>query len=718
MPTDPDSGRLVLADAVRWLTVATRTSPHLLEPNELLGTAAAGAGDYATAAAAYERAAGLAPGDAGPRLRQGIALLNAGRAEAALTPLRAAEAIAGPDTKVLLARAQAHEAAGDPAGAEDAYLRLLHLELAAERPGSPEAKEALAKLWRIARAANACDRLASVLTGIGAKHPQVASLPYYAACAFREVGDRYSEAFALAKVVAIAPLWMDGWRLYAEALLATKKPDEAAAALGKAVELGADREAMGALLLDASRALAGADRAADALALLDRFAETLGGEPAVREARGDLLFATGKHAEAFAAFEAAGLALKARKAKAALLREGAGAPFEAAPPPAAMPAPETLLDFDRPEVLLRVGEGATGRQEDGAFTFARLEEKTNLSGNFGVVFLPGLDATGFAAVRFDVKGPRGKCLLVELKDLYDEYTLWSEVFLRLACREPVTLTGGWQTVTLPLTAFVNVSEQRAMVPTTLACLRGIVFELRPAIRPDLPYAHEVTVDNVALLAPDGTATLLADFEREPREILTEWEATATPVFLTPMSQIDLDTWTVQGSTFVTPGSLAGTFRPGMAHSGTGSLRSTAPVFSGSEAAGPPATRMSFRPARDLSGAAAITFFARGETGGERIRVTLEDTTDLAMGNRRPAAGPRSVAGGKLVETAFTLAAEWQQFRLRPIRLPGGGLRLPRADPLRVRDGGEPRGEVRDLLPRRRGGGVIGPRPFVVAGCTL
>jgi tetratricopeptide (TPR) repeat protein len=665
------AGRLTLTDAIRWLSEAAAAAPVDPEPQRLIGSAAMRLLDFPAAAEAFGRAAALDPTDGESRYQQAFALAYQTKFAEALPHFLAAERLLGPDPRVLLNLGITRASLDDLPAAVDCFLRLIEGEAEAGRSGSDELRSAWSWLWRVHSERRDFAGAEAVFLALSGRRPQLFGAWWYLGHARKERGNHAGAAEAFAKLSALAPAFAAGFAELGSALGGAGRYPEAEEALGKLVVLDPEGEATRDLLLALALARAKSGSGDAALALFARHEEVFGGDAIVVEARGDLLFRLGRAAEALRTWRAAReltpftdeLDVKAEKAATVLLRSGA-VPADLAPARrvpeggAAAVDPEApgeaIFDFERSEVYARVIGAAEGVRTAGVYSLRRSGD-AGRPASLALLLIPTVDTRPFESLRFRVKGPAGTHLLVRAKDGYDQME-FDEAFLRLLHREPVALTGEWQLVDLPLAGF-GVSSNRRPIPMNRAALRALVFEIGLPMLPGTTPAAEVEIDEVALRPAEGEVLVLADFDHEPRETLFLSDGAATPFAPTLFSPEQVAAFRPDPNTHVTPAILGAEYDPAMVHGGTGSYRLVLPQEG--EAAGV----LSFNPDRGFERAAAITFWARGEKGGEKLRVVLRDAMDDALENPAPAVTPRVEHGGRLAEGVFALTKEWQRYTI-------------------------------------------------------
>jgi hypothetical protein len=185
-------------------------------------------------------------------------------------------------------------------------------------------------------------------------------------------------------------------------------------------------------------------------------------------------------------------------------------------------------------------------------------------------------------------------------------------------------------------------------------MRALVFEIGATSVPDLVLAKQVALDDIELVRPDGSTFPLARFDSAPREMTFLTSGATMPATPPPPSA---NAVSPDPSTFVNPVIFGDRFDPSTVHSGTGSYRIRLVENGLAEVA------LSILPGRDYTRAAAITFWARGAKGGERLRVGLEDSLDEDIGNAWPASSPRGIARYRLLEGWYQLTPRWRKYRI-------------------------------------------------------
>jgi tetratricopeptide (TPR) repeat protein len=669
--SDFTAGRLTLTDAIRWLSEAAEAAPVDPEPLRLLGSAAMRLSDFPAAAEAYARAAALDPEDGESRYQQAFALAYQTKFAEAVPLFLAAMKLLGPEPRILLNLGISHASLSDVPAAVSCFLRIIEGEADAGRSGSEELRGAWSWLWRVHSERKDFAGAEAVFLALSGHHPELFGAWWYLGHARRERGDDAGAAEAFAKLTELAPAFAPGFTALGSALASASRFPEAEAALGKLIALDPEGEATRDLLLALAAALRKAGDGDGAIALFARHEEPFGGDAVVVEARGDLLFGLSRPAEALRSWRVAReltpftdeLDVKAGKAATALLRAGE-VPADLIPlrrAPEAEPAPldpgapeDVFFDFETSSVYARVNGAAEGMRTAGVYSFRRTGGPGPMA-NLALLLIPSLDTRPYDLLRLVVKGPATTHLFVRAKDCYDQFE-FDEGFVRLLHREAVALTGEKMTVDLALSGF-GVASDRRPIPMNRAGLRALIFEIGTPMLPGTTPASEVEIDEVALVPAEGEPLVLADFDHEPREMVFLSDGVATPFAPTLFSPEQAADYRPDPNTYVTPAIFGEEYDPAMVHAGRGSYRLVLPREG--EAAGV----LSFNPDRDFTGVAAITFWARGEAGGEKLRVIFRDALDDALANPAPAAAPRVEFAGRFAEGVFALTKEWQRYTI-------------------------------------------------------
>ncbi len=615
----------------------------------------------------------LEPENGESRYRLGYCLAYLGRFAEAIPAFAEAERILGPEPRILLNRAICHANLGESDRAAEWFLKLVTGEIEAGRAGSAEARSAFQWLWRLHAGKGNWPRAEALFSKLAARYPDVTSAQWFLAHALLAQGKAGDAVEPLTRVTEIVPGWRPGWKLLGSTLVKARRFDRAVAVLRKELSLDPSSGAPLDLLLEIVEGYVETGRRGEALELLAAEEKAFPREPALFERRADLLFAAGRPAEAVRNYRKAEelnpfgdeIPIKEQKAVTALLRKG-GAPADLGRlrGPMADTAPPgsggMILDFERSGVFARVHGAASGRREGGRFSLRRRGEPGKMA-NLTLLFIPTLDARPWRWLTFEVKGEKGKVLLLRAKDAYDQLEV-TDFFVRLLHPEPVILTGEWRTVKVPVAAFRSATPRRA-IPMNVSRLRAVIFEIGSRLVPGADLAPQVLIDNVALAAEDGRRLVLADFDGEPRETLFLSDGAATPFARTLFSPAEIPGFKPDPNTFVSPAILGDRYDPGMVHGGRGSYRLTL------AREGAAAGTLSFRPPRSFEKATALVFWAKGKAGGERLRVTVEDALDARLGNGAPAAVPRLATERSLLEGWFVLSREWKRYRIPRASLP-------------------------------------------------
>lgn len=669
--TSPTLGRLALFDSMKWYEQATEAKPDLLDAWRGLGAAAIMAGDFDRAIGAWRRAVEIDPNDGESWYRLGYSLAYRGRFEESLPAFESARRLLGPAPRILLNEGISLASLGRRNEAQAFFLDLIRAEAAAGRTSSADMQSGLKRLWKIHSDRSDWAGAEAAFATMAKELPKLAGGWWYLAHARLNAGKAGAAAKAFAKVTELQPDWPDGWSRLGDAYLAAGAPDAAAEALDRLAALDRGGPASSDLLLATIRALVGADRTPDALALLDRFTADFPDDPVILQRRGDLLFRLGRYADALLTWRAAAgldpfgheVVVKQEKAATALLRTG-DIPGELVPRGPREETPErpagegeTIFDFEGSTVFARVNGAATGNRTGDGFRLVRKPGAEGM-GNLSLTFIPTMDTRPFVSLRFRVRGPAGRALLVLAKDGFDQFEV-APGFVRLTHGTPVELTGETQVVTLPLDGFVATAPNR-QIPMNRARLRALIFEIGqvpPGADGDVTLAEEVLFGPVELVREDGSAFTAEDFAGAPSETLFLATGAATAFARTLFTADQIAGFRPDPNTWVTPAIFGEDYDRADVHDGEGSFRLTLP--GPGEAAG----SLEFNPDRSFDDATAITFWAKGRLGGEKLRVTLTDSLDADIGNDDPASAPRLETPAHLLGGHFVLTPGWKRYTI-------------------------------------------------------
>jgi len=670
--TSPGLGQLALLDAIRWAERAAKAAPQDPVPHRLLGRVATKASEFDKAIAAWTHASELDKSDGESLYQLGFALSYRGSFREGIAAFCRAEAILGPDARIFLNRGISHQSLGETAPAKADFMLAIETEVAAKRNSSDPIKRSWTWLWRIHSDTSRWEDAVSCFAELAEKYPTLTAPLWYLAHARMEIADHLGAAEALGRLNGIAPKWGEGYRLRAERLTKAEQFGDAATTAWLLNDLDPGGDAPRNLLLGVVRGLIWKDGRAQAMAILMAMKKAFPRDQQVLQARGDLYFAEGSMALARADYRrvieldqwANEALVKEQKAVTALLRKGVLP--EGADARALVERNESwggvIFDFERSEVFVRVNGNATGSRDNKEFQLRRTGAPGEMA-NCSVTFVPTWDASRAASLVFEVTGPAGKMLNVRFKDCYDEFTM-GPGFFRLAYPEPIMLNGERQTVRLDLDRIVPVYEGRP-VPVNRSRLRTLIFEIGLPLAPEDDLADEIRIDNIRFetAGEEPEVDLIEDFNNDPEELIFISDGTATPFIRLISSPEAAIVQRSDPNTYVGLQILGLEFDPGMVHAGKGSYRLTLPGV------GPASAVLSFNPDRSFDFADAIVFFARGETGGERLRVTIRDALDDDLRNPAPAQAPRTMAGQTLLEGHFVLSKEWRRFRIPRAEFP-------------------------------------------------
>jgi len=663
-------GRLALLDAVTWYKRALAAKPDWTDALWGLGPAAVAMGDFESGTDAYRRLAALLPENGEARYQLGYCLAYRGDFEAAVKVFAEAEKLLGPDPRVLMNLGITLTKLERVDEAEACFLRLLRGEADAKRPGSPEAKSGFLWLWRLPSRAARYTRATIAFDSLAKSHPQLIGAHWYKAHAMLEGGDPAGAADAFLEVTRLSPAYAAGWAKAGGALVKARRFEEAAEALSKLLPLDPEGEGPRDLLLSIARGLARADRTEESVEVLTRLEPSFPGDPLLLEARGDFQVKLGRLGPAIADYRLAceldpfadEVAVKAQKAVTAALRAGEKVGGER---PEGEPAAESrgegaIRDFESSEVFVRVNGGAEGFRRAGAFGLRRFGGPGRMA-NISVTLIPTLDTRMYATLSFRAKGAKGKALLVQAMDCYDEFTIRPGI-VRLLHEQVVVLTGEKTLYRLPLAGFKSVVAGRR-IPLNRARLRAILFEIGHPLDTGADLAGEVEIDDVALEPGDGRVLTLADFGIDPGETLFLSDGAASPFAPTLSSAEQVAAFRPDPNTYVSPAIFGEEFDETTVHGGGGSYRLT--LVREGEASGV----LTFNPDRSFDKATAITFWARGTKGGEKVRVTIRDSLDDDLGLTKVASAPRMEKPSWLLEGWFVLSPEWKRFTISRAEFP-------------------------------------------------
>jgi Flp pilus assembly protein TadD len=664
----PALGRLSLLDAGKAYRAAIAARPDWADPRKALGSLAIMSGDHALAAQSYGKAAELDPADGETRYQLGYSLAFLRRFREAVEAFTSAEKILGAQPRILLNMGISYAGVPDPERARACLFRLIDGEIAAGRKGSEKARSGVLWIWRVYAHAGRYDEAETAFGDLAEKHPDLSAAHWYLGYA-RWHGGRTAFAIdSFQTVVMLTPTFAEGRRMLTLALTKAGRVDEAVTALEGYLKIASeDRNALG-LLLSVASAVAAAkkDRGVAAIDLLSRMETTFPEDGELIEKKADLLLAAGRHVEAVREYLRAAEfnpfsdapAVKAEKVVTLLLRKGETPESLGELRPAVEEESPgdggVLFDFEGSRVFARLNGGARGSLDNGGFQIERTGDVGSMA-NLTLTFIPSLDTRTYSAVRCVTRGMAKETFRLMAKDACDEF---GTRFVRLTHETPAEFTGHpSQTVLLPLTGFATTARRN--IPFNRARLRALVFEFGiPGGEGDKP-ASEIRIEEVALVGEHGRELILATFDEPEDETLFLSGGLAGAFAPTLFSVEQAQAARADPNTYVRPEILGEEFSPGLVHGGMGAFRLTV------RGAGPAFGELTLSATRAETAAyaTAIVFWAKGAVGGERVRVTLRDALDVALGIAKPATAPRLAVPGTLIEGRFVLTKEWRRYRI-------------------------------------------------------
>jgi tetratricopeptide (TPR) repeat protein len=628
-----------------------------------LGFCLAYAGDFAGGLEAFAGAGRLLPGD--PRVA-----VNAAICEERLG-----------DRKAAVARLSAHYDA----------------ECAAGQAGGEAARRDLEKTWELTVMRQDPDAGVAAFRSILESHPGRTEPGYMLGNLLAFLGRHAEAAAAYARSLEAGETPGARVRLARElAAIGPGRRAEADAAARAALARHPGAPELPAVLLRAVRLHLDAGEPKAALSLLAEAGPLFPRDADLALAGGDAALASGDAAAAAEAYgRAKGLdpfatapAARAERAALAALRasrEGSpdaarfdapGTPLDPSPPR------EVLLDFEEPGLVVRPLWGT--RVQAGGLRFP--PAGPGASRRVYLHFFPDLDGTRWTHVDVTLALSSGEALLrAELADGMDQMSEMPSGRLRWPPgRGTVPLGAEARTVEVPLRAFEGVDPVRT-VPADLPRLKCLVLDVAG---PEPGPAPTVILEGAALRdARDGRTLPLLDLEEGLREVTVLFEGTCTPFTRLIGSKEVAEDVLPTGTTAVSKAILEdqnGTFDPSMVGSGAGSVRvrhgdsaffpsrrwaGENPAFALPD--GPASATVRLSPDRDVQRFRGISFLARGEKGGERLRLRIQDRAGLDLEPRVPAsAWPRSLfprTGGE--DGALALSREWRKYVLPLDRYP-------------------------------------------------
>jgi tetratricopeptide (TPR) repeat protein len=604
-----------------------------------------------------------------------------------------AEGLLGPQLRITVNAAICEERVGKRKAATDRLARFYAAEVAAGRAAGADAKRALEMTWEVTVQKRDFEAGVQAYRSLAEAHrgrPE----PWFMLGNLLSFLARHGEA-AEAYRLSLAAAPLPAARVRRARELAASGPgvlQDADAAIREALKQGWGEEDVGPVVLRIARMQVDAGMPLACRKLVEEARSALPEEGGLDLLDGDALLCMGKAGEARAAYERARELLadpaeaEARASRAALaaLRSGGSAlrgaaetfPDVAAAPVDAKAPAEPILDFEEAALLVRPLGGV--KIVDGA---ARLPAPAaGESRRIGFHFFPELDAGAWSHCDLRLRSEGGDAALrVEMADGMDQMSdlpqgrlLWPGV------GKTEKVGAAWRTVAVPLREFEILSEVRS-VPADLPRVKCLVLD---AAGPASGAQPSLWIDSVVLRdAKSGKSRVLQAFDEGIEENSAVFEGSTPPFtrhILTPEAAMDL---LPTGTTAVSKAILedqGGEFLPAMVGRGKGALRiragetawypSREAVEKGSTPPfpdGPASVRVVVSPPRDFLRFSAITFMARGEKGGEKLRVRLQDARGVVL-ERTIAAErwPRSYfprTAGK--DGAVVLEKEWRAYRI-------------------------------------------------------
>jgi tetratricopeptide (TPR) repeat protein len=590
---------------------------------------------------------------------------------AALPLFEEAEVLLGPEIRIEINAAICEERVGRLAAGLGRLARLYGAELAAKRDG----RAALEKTWDLTVQKREFEAGVAAFRALGEAHPDRPE-PFFMLGNLLSFLARHADAAdAYAKSAAAAPTPAALARRARElSLLGAARRTEADSAVRAALAGAAELPETAEAALRTVRLHLAAGEPGTARDLAVAAGKVIEGNVDLALAEGDAHLGEGRADLADRAYARAreldsfSTEAEARAARAALAAARGGRPAGEAFPDAPggpldpVPPKEVLLDFEEPDVLVRPLAGV--KFADGA---ARFPSRVYLH------FFPDLDARRWTRLEVRVRAEAGPAKLrVALADGYDQmsdappgYLHWSEA--------PAVGTA-WTDLSIPFGAFAPDPAVRS-APTDLARVKCAILEFAA---PDGKGAPAAWIDSIALRnEATGAVRILQAFDEPPAETGVIFDGT-TASFTRAITTVDAAADLLPtGSGPVSPAIVEdqnGRFDPSMAGSGAGALRlrhGESRYFPSKQAKpaalqdGPGAGILRLNPDRDLQRFRFLTFLARGETGGEKLRLRFLDAHSLSLESILPAARwPRSVFPRTAkADGTIALGAGWRMYRV-------------------------------------------------------
>jgi tetratricopeptide (TPR) repeat protein len=691
---DGTTAQLRLLDARKTAARLVEVAPADPEARREAGRVYRDSFQFSEAAACFRTALDASPARDGETVYDlAYCVGYSGDFKAALPIFEEAERLLGLQSRVAVNAAICEERLGDRKAAAARLARLYDAEVAAGRPESADAKRALEKTWELTVQRMDFDAGVAAFKALAEAHPTRPEPWFMQGNLLSFLGRHADAAAAYGRAVEVGPPPSAVARVRKARELAAAGPGklkEAEAAVREALRSAAGQEELPAVVLRVARTLLDAGMPRGARELAAAGGEALAGNADLAILEGDSLMAEGKpvpakeaylHARDLAEYPDEGEARAARADLAALriaVKNPAGGPdshFPQAPGEALPPKPpdETLLDFDEAHLLVRPLGGL--KLVDGAARFP--PPAAGGSRRVALHFSPDLDASHWTHLDVRVRAEGGDALLrAEMADGMDQMSDLPQGRLRWPAGGPGEAVGGaWRTVSVPLRGF-DMDPGVRTVPADLPRVKCVVLDFTAKEKGALP---SLWIDSVSLRDAEGGRTrLLQGFDGGLEETGVVYEGTTPPFtrqITTPEMELDL---LPTGTTPVSKAILEdqnGTFDPSMVGRGAGSLRvrhgesgyfpSKGQAQGGSMPDGPAWVRVVLGPPRDLLRFHSLTFMARGEKGGEKLRLRLEDARSAEMEQRIPQERwPRSCFPRTAAKDGYlTLTKEWRMYRV-------------------------------------------------------
>jgi tetratricopeptide (TPR) repeat protein len=664
---DGTTAQLHLLDARKSADLLLAASPRDTEVLRESGRIHRDSFRFAEAARDFRAALENSPGRDGETVYDLAYCLAYGGAFAEALPLfEESGALLGPQSRIAVNAAICEERVGRRDQGVARLARFYDAECAAGRADGADARLALEKTWDLTVQKRAFEEGVAAFRSLAQAHPDRPEPPFMLGNLLAFLGRHGEAAEAYADLPLPAAL---ARRARSLSLLGGARRAETDAAVRAALAGAVDQPETAEAAVRVVRLHLEAGEPGTARSLAVAAAEVLEESADVALAEGDAHLAEGKPDLAKAAFERARELSPysgeppARAARSALAaaRTGVGRDLSFPDVPGTPLDPvrpaETLLDFEDAALFLRPLAGV--RFTDGAARFR--------GPRVFLHFFPDLDGRRWTHVDLRLRAEGGPATVrVSLSDGYDQmsdappgYLLWPTV---------PTVGPEWTAVSVPLAGFSPDPAVRTS-PTDLARVKCLGLEFAAAGGKGVPTPW---IDAVALRDErSGAVRVLERFDDPLAETGVLFDGSTAPftrVIPTPDAVADL---LPTGTGPVSKAILEdqnGTFHPSMVGAGQGALRlrhgevgyfpsKANPAGRGFQD-GPGAGVVRLNPDRDLTSFGALTFLARGENGGEKVRVRLLDAHFTTV------AAPRSVFPRTAArDGAVVLGKEWRMYRI-------------------------------------------------------